>query len=99
MGVTNSKSKLEFSSEPCFEHFKVLRAIGRGSFGKVCIVKKKDTRKLYAMKYMNKQRCIDENAVLNVLRERKILGLLFHNLLVNLWFAFQDPEVLALYQY
>ncbi|KAJ3622581.1 hypothetical protein Zmor_004491 [Zophobas morio] len=76
----------------CFEHFKVLRAIGRGSFGKVCIVKKKDTRKLYAMKYMNKQRCIDENAVLNVLRERKILGLLFHNLLVNLWFAFQDPE-------
>ena len=58
----------------------------------VCIVQKKDTKAMYAMKYMNKNACIKKDAVRNVLRELEILKFLEHPFLVNLWFAFQDEE-------
>ena len=58
----------------------------------VCIVQKKDTKAMYAMKYMNKSACIKKDAVRNVLRELEILKFLEHPFLVNLWFAFQDEE-------
>ena len=32
------------------EHFELLQVIGRGSFGKVMLVRKKDSQKTYAMK-------------------------------------------------
>ena len=58
----------------------------------VCIVKKKDTKQMYAMKYMNKIQIIRKHAVDNVFREIKILRSLEHIFLVNLWFTFQDRE-------
>lgn len=105
-----------FSFAVDFDHFQILRAIGKGAFGKVgsflsgqswswtfwlisfffpfqvCIVQKKDTKAMYAMKYMNKNACIKKDAVRNVLRELEILKFLEHPFLVNLWFAFQDEE-------
>ncbi|XP_026821980.1 serine/threonine-protein kinase 32A isoform X2 [Rhopalosiphum maidis] len=75
-----------------FDHFEILRAIGKGSFGKVCIVEKKNSRQMYAMKYMQKSRCIERDALKNVLREMEILTTLEHPFLVNLWFSFQDEE-------
>ncbi|XP_010291367.1 PREDICTED: serine/threonine-protein kinase 32B-like [Phaethon lepturus] len=68
-----------------FDHFQILRAIGKGSFGKVCIVQKRDTKKMYAMKYMNKQKCIERDEVRNVFRELQIMQGLEHPFLVNLW--------------
>ena len=55
----------------------------------VCIVQKKDTKKMYAMKYMNKNLIIKKDAVRNVFREIEILRTLEHPFLVNLWFTFQ----------
>ncbi|KAM6429482.1 serine/threonine-protein kinase 32B isoform 2-T2 [Rhynochetos jubatus] len=75
-----------------FDHFQILRAIGKGSFGKVCIVQKRDTKKMYAMKYMNKQKCIERDEVRNVFRELQIMQGLEHPFLVNLWYSFQDEE-------
>uniref|UniRef100_A0A8C6UQE7 Serine/threonine kinase 32C n=1 Tax=Neogobius melanostomus TaxID=47308 RepID=A0A8C6UQE7_9GOBI len=75
-----------------FDHFQILRAIGKGSFGKVCIVQKRDTEKMYAMKYMNKQQCIERDEVRNVFRELEILQEIEHMFLVNLWYSFQDEE-------
>ncbi|XP_058400296.1 serine/threonine-protein kinase 32C isoform X1 [Diceros bicornis minor] len=75
-----------------FDHFQILRAIGKGSFGKVCIVQKRDTEKMYAMKYMSKQQCIERDEVRNVLRELQILQEIEHAFLVNLWYSFQDEE-------
>ncbi|MXQ94360.1 hypothetical protein E5288_WYG001209 [Bos mutus] len=74
------------------DHFQILRAIGKGSFGKVCIVQKRDTEKMYAMKYMNKQQCIERDEVRNVFRELEILQEIEHVFLVNLWYSFQDEE-------
>uniref|UniRef100_A0A8D1IAY9 Serine/threonine-protein kinase 32A n=1 Tax=Sus scrofa TaxID=9823 RepID=A0A8D1IAY9_PIG len=75
-----------------FDHFEILRAIGKGSFGKVCIVQKSDTKKMYAMKYMNKQKCVERNEVRNVFKELQIMQGLEHPFLVNLWYSFQDEE-------
>ncbi|XP_043911503.1 serine/threonine-protein kinase 32B-like [Protopterus annectens] len=58
----------------------------------VCIVQKRDTKKMYAMKYMNKQKCIERDEVRNVFRELQIMQSLEHTFLVNLWYSFQDEE-------
>ncbi|XP_048044967.1 serine/threonine-protein kinase 32B-like isoform X12 [Megalobrama amblycephala] len=94
MGVNQSRRApvLEEDEEVSFDHFQILRAIGKGSFGKVCIVQKTDSRKMYAMKYMNKQKCIERDEVRNVLRELQVMQRLQHPFLVNLWFSFQDEE-------
>lgn len=55
-------------------------------------MEKKDTKRMYAMKYMSKTACIEKDAVRNVLREMKILMSLDYCFIVNLWFTFQDEE-------
>lgn len=52
-------------------------------------MEKKNSRQMYAMKYMQKSRCIERDALKNVLREMEILTTLEHPFLVNLWFSFQ----------
>lgn len=75
-----------------FDHFQVMRAIGKGSFGKVCIVKRKSNDQMYAMKYMNKRKCLENEAIQNVIREIQILSVLDHPFIINLKFSFQDEE-------
>ncbi|XP_038628830.1 serine/threonine-protein kinase 32A isoform X1 [Tachyglossus aculeatus] len=90
---TSSKTPvLDEDEDVSFDHFEILRAIGKGSFGKVCIVQKNDTKKMYAMKYMNKQKCVERNEVRNVFKELQIMQGLEHPFLVNLWYSFQDEE-------
>ncbi|XP_008579809.1 PREDICTED: serine/threonine-protein kinase 32A isoform X2 [Galeopterus variegatus] len=94
MGANTSSKPPVFdeNEDVNFDHFEILRAIGKGSFGKVCIVQKSDTKKMYAMKYMNKQKCVERNEVRNVFKELQIMQGLEHPFLVNLWYSFQDEE-------
>ncbi|XP_033162672.1 serine/threonine-protein kinase 32A isoform X3 [Drosophila mauritiana] len=75
-----------------FDHFQILRAIGKGSFGKVCIVQKRDSGILYAMKYVSRSACEMRGALGGVIKEVELLSSLEHPFLVNLWFSFQDEE-------
>lgn len=54
-------------------HFKLQQVIGKGGFGVVRIVQKRDTKRKFALKYINKKRCIKKQAVRNMFRERLIL--------------------------
>ncbi|TRZ11885.1 hypothetical protein HGM15179_015235 [Zosterops borbonicus] len=94
MGANSSSKAPPFdgNEDVTFDHFEILRAIGKGSFGKVCVVQKTDTKKMYAMKYMNKQKCVERNEVRNVFKELQIMQGLEHPFLVNLWYSFQDDE-------
>ncbi|KAJ1963390.1 Serine/threonine kinase [Dispira parvispora] len=92
MGNVIAKQKIDFTEEVNLRHFNLLRSVGRGSFGKVRIVERKDTKKLYALKYISKIDCIRMEALTNVLRERNILEELDHPFICNLRFAFQDPD-------
>lgn len=47
---------------------------------------------MFAMKYMNKAVCAQQEAVNNVIREVDILKRVEHAFLVNLWYCFQDEE-------
>ena len=38
----------------CREDFEVIKVIGRGAFGEVCVVKLRGTENVYAMKILNK---------------------------------------------
>ncbi|KAJ1821812.1 hypothetical protein GGH91_000972 [Coemansia sp. RSA 2671] len=70
--------------------FRLLRVIGRGSFGKVRIVEHREANKAYALKYINKATCIRMKAHSNTLRERDMLEEIDHPFVVNLRFSFQD---------
>lgn len=72
--------------------FESLRIIGRGAFGEVRVVRKKDTGEIYALKSMIKESMVMKNQVDHVRAERDALAeALEHNeWLTTLHFSFQD---------
>ncbi|KAG0253641.1 hypothetical protein BG011_006254 [Mortierella polycephala] len=56
------------------------------------MVERRETGKIYALKYISKAQVIKMDAVRNVLRERQILETLDHAFVVNMRFAFQDDD-------
>ncbi|KAF9265778.1 kinase-like protein [Marasmius fiardii PR-910] len=83
---------VDFDGEVNLYHFDLHRAVGKGAFGKVRVVEHKLTKKLYALKYIDKAQCIRQKAVANVIQERRLLEEIDHAFLVNLRYAFQDDE-------
>ncbi|TRM64710.1 kinase-like domain-containing protein [Schizophyllum amplum] len=83
---------VDFDGEVNLYHFDLHRAVGKGAFGKVRVVEHKRTKKLYALKYIEKTRCIKQKAVANVIQERRLLEEIDHPFVVNLRYAFQDDE-------
>lgn len=53
--------------------FETISVIGKGSYGKVTLVKKKDTGMLYALKALKKAEIIRRNQVEHTMTERRIL--------------------------
>lgn len=78
------------------EDFDLLTVLGRGCFGKVMKVKKKDTGEIFAMKVLSKEMVIKENMVTHTKVEKTILQNVKHPYMVQLRFAFQTPEKLYL---
>jgi tRNA A-37 threonylcarbamoyl transferase component Bud32 len=76
------------------DDFDLLKVIGKGSFGKVIQVAKKDTGKIYAMKVLNKKTIIERNEMEHTKAEKNILQKLVHPFLVNLHYSFQTREKL-----
>jgi serum/glucocorticoid-regulated kinase 3 len=71
------------------DDFELMRVIGKGSFGKVTLVRKKSDNRLYAMKVLAKQNIIKRKQVEHTKTERSVLGRLNHPFIVKLHFAFQ----------
>ncbi|KAI8331733.1 kinase-like domain-containing protein [Chlamydoabsidia padenii] len=93
MGVVCCKEEpVDLNSEVDLTHFTLLRSVGKGAFGKVRVVQHKGTNQLYALKYINKAKCIKMHAVENIISERRLLESIEHPLIVNLRYAFQDDE-------
>ncbi|KAJ3302489.1 hypothetical protein HDV03_004912 [Kappamyces sp. JEL0829] len=87
-----NKLSKETNEEVDIGHFKLQQVIGKGGFGVVRIVQKRDTKTKYALKYINKKRCIKKGSVRNIFRERLILEKCDHPFIINLQFAFQDDQ-------
>ena len=72
--------------------FKILKVLGRGTFGKVCLVQYKSTKKYYAMKIMKKNIILEHDQVSHTLLEKQILQNLNYQFLVGMVFCFQTQE-------
>ncbi|KAI8377479.1 serine/threonine protein kinase [Radiomyces spectabilis] len=89
--------KPQKESQPiAFDSFDLLRVIGRGSFGKVYVVRKKDTNRIYAMKVLRKSRIISRSEVTHTMAEKTVLAKIRNPFIVPLKFAFQSPDKLYL---
>jgi serine/threonine kinase 32 len=64
---------IDFEGDVNLFHFFLLRSVGKGAFGKVRVVQHKKTKTLYALKYINKAKCVKMKAVANIVQERRLL--------------------------
>ncbi|KAI0053026.1 Pkinase-domain-containing protein [Auriscalpium vulgare] len=77
--------------------FEFLKLIGRGTFGRVFQVRKRDTKRIYAMKVLSKKEIIAKKEVAHTIGERKILQRSLESpFLVGLKFSFQTDTDLYL---
>jgi len=74
--------------------FDLLSVIGKGSFGKVIQVRKKDNGKIYAMKVLNKKNILENRELEHTKTEKNILQKLAHPFLVNLIYSFHTSDKL-----
>ena len=77
--------------------FDLLKVIGKGSFGKVMQVRKKDTQRIYALKTIRKANIASRpGEITHILAERTVLALVNNPFIVPLKFSFQTPDKLYL---
>jgi serum/glucocorticoid-regulated kinase 2 len=74
--------------------FEVLKALGKGYFGKVFLVEKKDNKELYALKVISKLDIIKRNFFENLKNEKKIMERVRNPFVVNLDYCFASPSYL-----
>lgn len=87
-------SGARFNSTLHVDDFELLTVVGKGSFGKVMQVRKKDSGKIFAMKVLKKAQLIARKQVAHTQTERRVLEEIDHPFIVSLRFAFQTPDKL-----
>ena len=76
------------------DDFTLIRVIGKGSFAKVLLVRKKDTGELFAMKVLSKPNVVKRKQVEHTRTERVVLGVIDHPFIASMHFAFQTTSKL-----
>jgi len=76
------------------EDFQQLKVIGRGGFGRVLLVKKRDTGEFYAMKILKKSSIVSRGEVNHTRTEKSVLAKIDHPFLAKLYWSFQTEEYL-----
>lgn len=92
----NQGKPVSGTDEVNLNHFRLLRVVGKGAFGKVRIVERKDSGLTFALKYIRKDEIVRSESVRNIIRERRMMEHLNHPFLCNLRYSFQDVEYLYL---
>eukprot|EP00347_Sterkiella_histriomuscorum_P012596 403367961 len=91
---TSIRSRIEPRQLVSKNDFTFLKVIGRGSFGKVFLVKKKMSGEIFAMKVLRKNDVLKRNQIEHTKSERQILQQITSPFLVNMHYAFQTEEKL-----
>ncbi|KAG2392833.1 hypothetical protein C9374_011558 [Naegleria lovaniensis] len=76
--------------------FDILKVIGRGAFGEVMLVRKKDSKEVLALKKLIKKEMMKKKQILHVRAERDILAHSNNPWIVDLRYSFQDEDNLYL---
>ncbi|KAJ6559122.1 kinase-like domain-containing protein [Mycena vulgaris] len=78
------------------DDFELITVIGKGSFGKVMQVRKRDTSRIYALKTIRKMHIVNRNEITHTLAERLVLAQVNSPFIVPLKFSFQSEQKLYL---
>jgi len=89
-----SFNQVKPESPPRLDAFKMIKVIGKGSFGKVFLVKEIKTGQMFALKVLKKDNIIKRNQVEHTKTERSVLGYVKHPFIVGMNMAFQSREKL-----
>jgi len=82
------------------DDFEILRVIGRGTYGKVQLVRNKNDGQLYAMKSMSKRLLAEYGQIEQTITERDVLFQTVHPFLVGAHFTFQtDTKIFLVLDY
>ena len=107
--INTSKTKLsKFNGQRCksiptkkykqskvkLEDFNIIRLIGVGSYGKVYVATKNSSKKLYAIKVLNKEKINNKTQKNSINTERTVLAKLNHPFIMKLNYAFQTRKSL-----
>ena len=76
------------------DDFTLLKMIGKGSYGKVLLVKKNSSGELFAMKMLKKDYIARRNQIGHTRTERSILEKVSHPNIVKMRYAFQNQKKL-----
>eukprot|EP00929_Paragymnodinium_shiwhaense_P080307 TRINITY_DN4186_c0_g2_i1.p1 TRINITY_DN4186_c0_g2~~TRINITY_DN4186_c0_g2_i1.p1 ORF type:complete len:348 (+),score=90.77 TRINITY_DN4186_c0_g2_i1:163-1206(+) len=84
---------------PTLDDFVLMKVIGKGSYGKVMLVRHKNEDNgqngpVYAMKMLRKENVVKRNQVEHTKTERNVLEAVSHPFIVTLHYAFQTPKKL-----
>ncbi|KAI5964826.1 CBK1 [Candida pseudojiufengensis] len=80
----------------CLEDFDTIKVIGKGAFGEVRLVQKKDNGHIYAMKTLLKSEMYKKDQLAHVRAERDVLANSDSPWVVSLFYSFQDSQYLYL---
>lgn len=72
--------------------FEILRTLGKGYFGRVFLVEKKDDKKLFALKVISKLDIVKRNFFENLKNEKNIMEKVNNPFVVNLEYCFASPS-------
>ena len=81
-GVTTVKR------EPTLNDFTLMQVLGKGSFGKVVLVKRVTSGRIYAMKILRKAQLVCAKQIERTKTERRVLQALDHPFIMRLHYAF-----------
>lgn len=86
------KDSVNMGYKPTLDDFEPVMVLGKGSYGKVLLVKQLSTGRLFAQKQLTKMSLLMNNEInlIRTLNEKKILELVNHTNIVKLYYAFQD---------
>ena len=88
----SNKSSSNINKVVTKNDFEIISVIGRGSVGKILLVKNKKNGKYYAMKSMRKDQLLSEGTTNNILIEKNILTKNNCEFIISLDYFFQTPE-------
>ncbi|GFH54727.1 hypothetical protein CTEN210_11203 [Chaetoceros tenuissimus] len=93
-GLSDSFYQKAPVSAPRLDSFKMIKVVGKGSFGKVFLVREIKTQEMFALKVLRKDNIIKRNQVEHTKTERSVLGYVDHPFIVGLKMAFQSKDKL-----
>lgn len=87
--IVTDATEGSFTEKSPLKMYRLLKLLGKGSFGKVYLAEHKITRGVYALKMINKDKVMGHNLLRYIMAEKNVMTTNNHPFIVKLYEAFQ----------